>query len=183
MRKEAGSRGFSMIELVIAVGVMLVVAAIATPSVMRSIRAYRVGAVATDVANFIQRTRYEAIRRNTVTTSRAQIANNQWQVWIDYNNDTVVDANEPFILLPADMAFIGSGSVPSTASMGYPTTRLIAGSISFDSRGTLSFGGAAPAVMLTFVGNPNDPSAGYRAVAVTPSGKTKVWRSTGSTWQ
>lgn len=169
-----------MIELLVVVGIIGVVALIAAPTVVRNLRAYRVGAVATDVANFCQRTRYEAIRRNIVTTARAQITANQWQVWIDYDNDKNVDADEPFILLPADMVFLDQGQVPPPDSMGYPSTRLIQGELAFNSRGTVDFNGVAPAVMLAYIGNPNDTSAGYRAVAVTPAGKTKVWRSAGT---
>ena len=171
------SRGFSLIELLVASAIILVVAAIATPSIVRSIRAYRVGSVGIEVSNILQRTRYEAIRRNIRTTCRGQVTGGQWQVWIDYNNDQRVDANEPFILVPADMAFLGADQVPDVGSMGYPATRQIVGAISFDARGTVDFGPAAPAVMLAFVGVPTDPSAGYRAIAVTPAGKTRMWRA------
>ena len=180
MKRARDSRGFSLVEVLIAFSIILVIAAIATPNIVRSLRAYRVGAVSTDVANIIQRTRFEAIRRNIITTARAQVAGNQVQVWIDYNRNQQVDANEPFILLPADMAFLDQGQVPSPKSMGYANTRLIQGQISFDGKGTVDFNGAAPAVLLCYVGNPNDPSSGYRAVAVLPAGKTRIWRASGA---
>ena len=167
-----------MIELLVTVGIILTVAVIATPTIVRTLRAYKVGAVGTDVANIIQRTRYEAIRRNIVTTARAQQAGNQTQVWIDFNQNQQVDPNEPFILLPADMAFLGQGQVPSPASMGYGNnTQLIVGKISFAPNGTVDYVGAARPVMLCYVGNPNDPSSGFRAVAVLPAGKTRIWRA------
>ena len=71
------SRGFSLIELLVASAIILVVAAIATPSIVRSIRAYRVGSVGIEVSNILQRTRYEAIRRNIRTTCRGQVTGGQ----------------------------------------------------------------------------------------------------------
>ena len=180
MGQKHKSRGFSLVELLVVTAVVLVIAAIAAPMVTRNLRAYRVGAAATDVANFIQRTRYEAIRRNITTTSRAQVTNGRWQVWIDYNQNQRVDANEPFILMPNDMVFLNQSQVPSAQSMGYTSTSLIQGRVSFDSRGTVDYGpGVAPSVLLCYIGNPTDPNSGYRAVAVTPAGKTQIWRSAG----
>lgn len=188
MKKARKSQGFSITELIVAFGVILVVAAIAAPQVTRAIRIYRLNGAASDVANMIQRARYEAIRRNVITRARAvQIAGGQWQVWVDNDNDAAVDTNEPFIFLPPDMSFLALADVPAVNSMGYQNVQLpVNNAIAFDSRGTVDFGiGGAPAVIAVFLGVPNDSSYGYRAIALTPSGKTKVWRaSSGSSrWQ
>lgn len=181
MRRNGHVRGFSMIELVVVLGVILVMAAIATPSVVRSVRSYRVSATATDVANLLQRARYEAIRRNRVVTSRGQVtAEGQWQIWIDTTANGTLDPDEPFILLPPDMTFLGPGEAPDPSSMGYPNTQMVAGQIAFDYRGQVVQAGgpaAAPVVSVVFVGALRDPSYGYRAVALTPSGKAKIWRA------
>lgn len=177
MKKRNQIAGFSMIELIAVVAIILVVAAFAAPNVARALRTYRVGSAARDVSNIVQRARYEAIRRNIATGCRGQVVNGQWQVWVDLNANQQVDGNEPFILLPSDVQFMGAGEVPPANSMGYNATRDIAGVIVFDPRGTVDFGGAAPAVMLAFIGIPTDASAGYRALAVTPNGKTKIWQA------
>ena len=190
MKKVRKSRGFSITELIVAFGVLLVVAAIAAPKVTRAVRTYRLSGAATDVANMIQRARYEAIRRNVITRARAVQGaggGGQWQVWVDNDNDAAVDTNEPFIFLPPDMSFMALADVPAVNSMGYQNVQLpVNNAIAFDSRGTVDFGiGGAPAVIVVFLGVPNDPSYGYRAIALTPSGKTKVWRaSSGSSrWE
>jgi type II secretory pathway pseudopilin PulG len=181
------AKGFSIIEVIVAFGVILVVAAIATPTVVRSLRSYRVGSTGTDVSNMIQRTRYEAIKQNRVVTLRTRRQGNRTQVWIDITNPNVVDSTEPFILLPADVTLLPNGVAPGTASMGLGNTRVMDASnfqVSFDSRGGVDFAGAAPAVLVVCVGMPNDPSYGYRAVSVTPLGKMKIWRAASqqSTW-
>ena len=189
MKRAQRTRGFTITETIVAFGIILVVAAIAAPQVTRAVRTYRLNGATTDVANMIQRARYEAIRRNVITRTRAiQTGGGQWQIWVDNNNDGRVDAAEPFIFLPADMAFLGVGQVPGVESMGYPgrVQPPANNAIAFDSRGTVDFGvGGRPAVIVVFMGVPNDPGYGFRAVAVTPAGKTRVWRADGinSRWE
>jgi len=182
MKTARKSQGFTLIEAVVTFGIILVVAAIAAPQVTRAVRTYRLSGAATDVANMIQRTRFEAIRRNVITRTRAlQDANGRWQVYIDLNNDRNPNAaTEPYIFLPADMTFLGFADVPPVNTMGYPqNVQLPANNaISFDPRGTVDFGvGGAPAVLVVFLGAPNDPSYGFRAIALTPAGKTRIWRA------
>lgn len=177
--KNRKQSGFSLVELVAVVGVILVVAAFAAPTVTRALRTYRVGSAARDVSNIVQRTRYEAIRRNIATACRGQVVNGQWQIWVDLNANQRLENNEPFILLPPDITFLDANQVPSAASMGYNQTRQIQGVIVFDPRGTLDFGGQPPAVLLAFLGMPSDAGSGYRALAVAPNGKSRLWQATG----
>lgn len=180
MKRSRNARGFTITEAIVAFGIILVVAAIAAPQVTRAVRTYRLNGAATDLANMIQRGRYEAIRRNIITRVRAtQLGGGQWQIWVDSDDDRAVDPNEPYIFLPPDMSFMSPGEVPAVDSMGYPNVQLpVNNAIGFDPRGTVDFGpGGAPAVIVVFLGVPNDPGYGYRAVALTPSGKTRVWRA------
>jgi type II secretory pathway pseudopilin PulG len=174
------SRGFSVTEVIVAFGVIMVVAAVALPTVVRSLRSYRVGATGTDVSNIIQRTRYEAIRQNRVVALRTRQLDNRTQVWVDSANPGVVDANEPFILLPLDVAILPIGVAPSAASMNLGATTVMDASnfqIAFDSRGAVNFAGGPATTLVVTVGMPNDPSYGYRAVSVTPLGKMRIWRA------
>lgn len=183
MNKARKSQGFTVIEAVVTFGIILVVAAIATPSVVRGLRAYRVGAAGTDVANMIQRARYEAIKRNRTTSCRWVAAGNRTAIYVDVDGNLALDATEPRILLPADVQFPAQGNAPSSASMGLGSTTIPGNSISFDPRGTVNFLGAASTVYVVYVSMPSDDSAGYRAITLTPTGKTKVWKaSSGSNW-
>jgi type II secretory pathway pseudopilin PulG len=182
--KQRKSKGFSITEVIVAFGVVLVVAAIAAPTVVRSLRSYRVGSTGTDVSNLIQRTRYEAIKQNRVVTLRTRPQGNLTQLWIDIANPGVVDATEPFILLPPDVALLPNGVAPSTGSMNLGATTVMDATnlrMSFDSRGAVDYGGAPATTLVVCVGMPNDPSYGYRAVSVTPLGKMKIWRAESQT--
>ncbi len=58
------ARGFSVIELLVALGVLLVVAVIGIPSLLSQLARVRLESSANDVANLIRQTRLRAIRDN-----------------------------------------------------------------------------------------------------------------------
>lgn len=186
--------GFSLVEMMMVVVIVLTVSAISIPAVLRSMRTYRLSSTAREVAKILQRTRYEAIRRNTTIPWRTQPQNNTSILWIDSNNNNVIDPTEPIVLLPPDVQFVSTGVVPGPASMGSPGALPpwpgAAGfpppptaAVSFDARGTVNFGAGAPPVYVIYLGYPQQPTYGYRAVTLTPMGQTKVWSAaTGGTW-
>ncbi len=183
MSQPGSARGFSLTEGLVSVTIILTMVAIAAPMVNTSWAVYRLSGTARDVANILQRTRFEAIRANTVLACRAQQQGNNWVVWADLNNNGALDTNEPQVLLPGPVTFLANGVAPDSSSMGYTNTQVPQGSIAFDSRGGVSFGAGAPAVYVVYMGYPNDPTYGYKAVTVIPSGKTKVWTAaSGGKW-
>lgn len=185
MRKTNKASGFSLIELLVVMGVILVIGAIAIPNVLQSLRTYRLSSTATEVANLIQATRYEAIRANTNVSIRGQAVGNTFVIWIDRDGNLLQGATEPMAMLPSEIQFLPQASVPSIASMGpsYQNMQPAAGLITFNSRGTVSFGAGAPFVYGMFLGYPNAPTYGFRAVTLTPVGKTKVWAAgAGGRW-
>lgn len=176
-------RGFSMIELLVVMAIAVVVAALATPAILQTVRTYRVGTAANEVSNILQRTRYEALRSNSAVGCRPVQVSGRWYVYIDLNNNNAMDPTEPRIVLPATVEFLAEADVPSVDSMGLGATRVPAGLIQFDGRGMVNFGGNPPATLLVFFGNRNRPGDGYRAVSLTPTGRTKTWKAAeGTTW-
>lgn len=60
--------------------------------------------------------------------------------------------------------------------MGYSTPPVVpGGSISFDARGGVDFGGGAPVVYVLYIDLNGDAASGYRAITVVPAGSTQVW--------
>lgn len=179
-------RGFSAVELVIVLAIMMTMMAISAGPLIRSYRNYRLSNVASEVANILQRTRYEAIRRNTPIACRWQDPTKT--LFIDVNKNNTIDPGERILLLPQDMDILGSGSVPGASSMGYANlpqvpplgTGMVA---TVDARGTVSYGAAAPVVYVIYLGYPGNSGSGFRAVTLTPTGQTKVWSANnGGAW-
>ena len=76
-------RGFSLMELIIVVGIMMVVAAIAVPAITASVRLYRLRAAAASVKGIIQATRYRAISSGYPFALVFSKANSTYQVQSD----------------------------------------------------------------------------------------------------
>jgi prepilin-type N-terminal cleavage/methylation domain-containing protein len=174
-RAGPASRGFSLVELLIAFAVLLTLAAVATPAVMQSWQSYRLSSAAGNVASLLARTRYEAIRQNTtLNCSLTQQGSNQG-LWIDLNKNGAADPGEPIVLLPADVQPVGPGVAPSPDSMNYPNVETLTGSVAFNARGVVDDGGSPPVVYALYLGIAGAPQYGYRAITVTPMGQVKVW--------
>ncbi len=170
MRWHPKNRGFSLVELLVVIGIILVISALAVPNVARQIRQYRLGSNATLLANFIQRARFEAIKRNTTVSCRL-LPVNPITLFVDSDNDSVQDANESLLVLPSDLAFVGGGPPVGTFNLGVVVTP--AGAISFDARGAVL--GVGSSTSLAILGYGANPEFGRKAITVTASGKTKVW--------
>src|SRR5205807_3506378 len=89
--RHSPSRGFSMIELLVVLAVILVTSAISTPSFMRAYQYYQVSNAAASMANVIKYTRYEAIRRNTPINCVIGPAPVGTIAWTDSNGNGVAD--------------------------------------------------------------------------------------------
>ncbi len=159
--------------------IILVLTAVAIPAVNQGIQAYRMSGAATDLANILERTRYEAIRRNTTVSCRYVLVGGRSLVYIDLNNNSTADRTEPQVVFPQEAQILPAGVAPAPSSMGAAYANAVippTPAITFDSRGTVFYGANPTAVYVIYLGqtalaNKN----GYRAVTVTPTGRTKVW--------
>lgn len=182
--------GFSLVELVVSVCVLLVLTSLAIPSLMRSLRAYQLNSAAASVSDMLKFTRFEAVRRNTQINLQLTASGTGWIVWTDSfnkgNNGPIDprDKQQPIAgyptLLPDGIA--PSSTTISSALGGTAPTALIPlsganGTVTFDARGAVRQGNGTLASnpYVFYVGNVNDPDSGYRAVVLLPSGSTQVW--------
>jgi Tfp pilus assembly protein FimT len=188
---QNGMLGLSTLELVVSLGIILAVSAIAIPSITKTVRIYQLNDAASQVATILKLARFEAIRRNTpVSCVNLQIApNGQANLWADSNGDNTEQSSEKQILLGVNATLVAPGSVPAAGSLaaavGVPAITALnpAGdSLRFDQRGAVSPAG----VYVLYVGNTSASYGGYRAVVVLPSGSVQVWTYAGGAsglWQ
>ena len=173
--RRANPAGFSLLEMLVTIAVMMVLMSIAIPSVMRAWRAYQLNSAATQVAAVIKATRSEAVRQNKQTSCLIQQdGNGIWWIGEDNGNGTL-DPTKPEAALTGSAAFLAAGVAPDPASMGYPAAPQVPGGlISFDARGGVVFGGN-PTVFVLYIGLAGDNESGFRAVTVVPAGSTQAW--------
>lgn len=192
---RSATAGFSMVELLVSICVMLVLTALAIPSLMRSMRTYQLNSAAASVSDMLKFTRFEAVRRNTPINFL--MLNNGpagWLVGTDSNINGALDPTEKQQSLAGYPTLLPSGVAPSdgvirTALGGTALTTLSGanGTVTFDARGAVRQGiNGALAInpYIFYVGNATDPDSGYRAVVLLPSGSVQVWTaSQGGPWR
>jgi len=187
----ARSRGFSLTELVVTLAVMLVLAAIAIPSITRAFAVYQLNDCASRVAGILKFTRYEAIRLNKPVPGTILATGPNWSVFADTNGNGVPDPTEAIDIIVPPLTLLPAGGMPNTSpisnTLGSPSLVLTSASamnttIIFDSRGAVLSGNYS-LVYVLYLGNPADTDIGYRAVVLMPSGMVQVWSSATGTWQ
>jgi len=180
--------GFSTLELVIVMAVMLIVTAVGLPSFFRALRTYKLNDAATRVASVLKFTRYEAIRTNVSTTLAAGVkpggnnncpATSNWCFWTDSIANTNLDLTENQTQLTGEISLVAPGVPPgglaAAVGAGALTDARLAGFVAFDRRGAV----VPAAVDVLYLRNTvlPDLGLGYRAVVLLPSGSVQIWQS------
>jgi Tfp pilus assembly protein PilE len=134
-----------MVELAISMTVLLILTAIAIPSLMRSIRTYQLNSAAARVSDMLKFTRFEAVRRNKQINFLTQASADGWIVGTDSDNNGTVDATEKQQLIAGFAVLLPSGVAPSptaiSTALGGASLTTKSGSnssVTFDARGAIS---------------------------------------------
>jgi prepilin-type N-terminal cleavage/methylation domain-containing protein len=188
--KRIASRGFSLIEVVIALAVILLLSAIALPAFVNAYRTYQLTDAATQFAGLLKFTRFEAIRLNTNVTCQIQQTasvppvTNMWADSIPTPPDGIEDPGEKQLLFGGTVNLVPPAAVPNAAGLaaaaGVPalaTVPLANGPITFDRRGAVFFNPPPPQIYAFYLANLNDASIGARAVILLPSGSIQIWKA------
>ena len=181
--------GFSLVELLVVVGIFGILAAVAIPTSVRFLPSYRMMGASNDVMTNLQKAKILAIKHNNRVvvefTTGAFSATGEvgsYRIYFDSNADwTDKDATgaDETVILPATtmpgnvsmyQAVDGTGAVVSPFSVGFDSHGLAAR----DAVGAFVFGNVR-------LRNSIDQ---YRRVSVSPAGHVKLEKSTdGITWQ
>src|SRR5581483_6149506 len=182
---ERTVRGFTIMEAAVAVFIVGLIAAFATPKIMNAMRQYRVNIAARQLADLIQRAKVEAVSQNRNVTLRVDTAHNRAGLVIRDQNGAEVGVQ--YVPLPQGVRFVlPSGTVPAPMT-GAPTSSSVSfpaqsGSTTvfeqdFNSRGFPAV--SAGAINAIYVGSYN---RSYSAVTLNSVGGIRTWSWSGSQW-
>ncbi len=187
--RRSRSGGFSMVELAVSLTVLLILTAIAIPTLMRSFRTYQLNDAAARLSDMLKFTRFEAVRKNKQVCFLMQQSGYTWTLGTDSTCSGTLDTNGKRQVISGVATLLPSGAPPNYSSIlaKLGTTAALdatrsgtAGSLTFDSRGAVSPLGA----YIFYLGSATNPEFGYRAVILLPSGATQIWTApTSGPWQ
>ncbi|HKW68132.1 MAG TPA: prepilin-type N-terminal cleavage/methylation domain-containing protein [Terriglobales bacterium] len=106
-------KGFSLLELLICLAVMMVVTVAALPTISKNMGVIRLQSSAQDVGTLAERARILAVRNNTTYSIVFFNANGVQEACIDTNYNGVCDVTEPMVVMAKSVALVTDGSGPS----------------------------------------------------------------------
>ncbi len=183
--------GFSMVELAVSLAVLMVLTAIAIPSLMHSFRTYQLNDTAARLSDMLKFTRFEAVRKNKAVPFQLAQLGNDWIAWADPDNDGVPDPIEKQVRISGFVTLLPGGGPPVPTAITNAVGALTAtpaspGPLQFDARGAVRVSGTLTSnVYVFYVGGAANPDEfGYRAVILLPSGATQIWTApAGGPWK
>ncbi len=117
-KRCAGPSGFSLLELLICLAVMMVVTVAAFPTISKTLGVIKLQSSAQDVAGLLQRARIRAVKSNSFySVIIANVPTGGQQACIDLNYNGQCDVTEPLVQLSSNVSLVTDGSGPSTAQI------------------------------------------------------------------
>jgi prepilin-type N-terminal cleavage/methylation domain-containing protein len=182
-------RGFSLIELIMVMAIMLAVAAMAMPRFITFVSSYQLKAGLNGVSGVLQQTRMIAVRKNTHIKVRTYSASGRDFVYGDLDDNNSWSSGEPVAQLPTKVTIQTTGNPGNATTIPNFTAQAQSVAVQFNSRGL-------PCVMLSTICQNLDTTAspsqqigfviyvqntgrfgvtGWGAVTVTPAGRIQSW--------
>jgi prepilin-type N-terminal cleavage/methylation domain-containing protein len=190
--KSHHNSGFTMVEVLVVLAIIMVIAGLAIPQITMTLRTYQVSSAAYQVADTIKFSRFEAIRRNSNMSFLASWSGTRWGVGTDNSGDGILQVSERQYDITGNVTLLTAAGVPTSATLpaalNVPAITVLSGSsttkaIAFDPRGAVNFAtsaGGAATVYVLYVAPTSQSTQDYRAVVVMPSGITQVWAGNAS---
>lgn len=158
--------GFTLVELLIVIGLITVVAAIAVPNIISWLPDYRLKAAANDLFSNFQKAKLTAVKRNTNCT--VIVNSSGYTVFMDDDTDFVQDGGEDVVIqitwADYKSVSVNLGNITFDNSTGQPTIGFRPNGIPVDNGGGIASGTAQ-------IDNTNGKS---RSVIISQAGSIRV---------
>lgn len=184
-RCKPSRRGFSLVELMVVVVIILTIAAVAIPTVMTSVANVRLRSSVSTISGLLQSGRILSVKDNRRYSIHFATLGSSAVAYVDLNGNDSLDGGEPQVQVGGTIvqATTLTGVTPlNTAVLGYtPQT----GDMAFNARGlpcTPSGSSCGVGFAFYFTDNRKVGTPGWAAVSITPAGRVKTWIWAGGNW-
>ncbi len=186
--KRARSRiasGFSLLELMIVVGILMAVAAMAIPRIATTIADIKLRSAISSASGVMQQGRMMAVKDNRLRKVKYASSGGGGIVYVDLDDNNSPSADEPQAQMGSTiMAYsTPTGLAPlDTTILGYDPVTVT--SIMFNARGLpcSAWNNCGVGMVFYFTDSRNVGSPGWAAVSVSPAGRIKTWMWSGTAW-
>ncbi len=195
-KRRLASAGFSLLEMVIVVAVLLVIAGLMVPNLMTTIANYRLRNAAVNVAGILQTSRMRAVHDNQFYAVRRTNWTGAKIAYVDLNGNgsydnspSAPDKPEPTIELPTSVTIVtGGGPAITSMSLGW-TPQAQTNPPTFGSQGVpcVAVSGVCQRIyngyLVGYIVYLTDARGAWAAVTVSPAARIKTWTWSGTAWQ
>ncbi len=197
-------RGFSLLELLIVVAIIMVVGAITFETMVRAVQTMRLRESAINYSNLLQQARIRAVRDDKYYTVLTATGTGGPFAFVDIAGTGVYAPGDPMMLYASGVTPMAFGSAPALANLeaqflppdpsSVLTVNTTAPGPSFGPRGLpctpTSAGPTATCPYLTLAGVPtsyisfmqNQQNQKWEAVTVTPAGRIRQYQFENGSW-
>jgi len=190
-RVPRGSKGFSILEVLITVAILLVISIIAIPNMTRVIANSRLRAGMTSMSGLFQNCRMLAVKQNKVLTAHFTTPSVAVVAFVkDATVAPTLTASDPQVTWSSPVVLVTSPSGPNAPSilltsgvLGFTPLNTEA---SFNTRGLpCSFSGGScsnSGFLYYFKDTSQTGDRGWAAISISPAGRIKRWAWSGAAW-
>jgi len=212
MKHLCRENGFSLVELTVVLIIVFIVAALAIPSIVSSLRTAHLRGAASDFAGLLEQARISAIQNNRYysTYILAASGNQPQEAYVDLlpqsltgasgNGGTSVAAGDPSVVISSDVTQQPVANAPNTDNLKSQLLPSITSVTPTDTSVTAATFGprGLPCTPVTLTGGTvcdssggptafwtffqNSTTGAWQAVTITPAGRIKKWFYNGSAW-
>ena len=121
------SLGFSLLELLIVLAILIIIAGLSIPSLMGAVHRYKLRSAGTDFSGLLQQARMRAVQDDRFYSIWPFVAGNFSQQFVDIypqgvngasgNANGTLDPKDPVIAISAEVSQQAQGAAPSTANL------------------------------------------------------------------
>ena len=174
---------FTLVELLIVMGILMVIAAMAVPKIMTSVADVRLRAAIHSASGMIQQARMMAVKDNEQRSVKYINTSGGGFVYVDLDGSNSNSSNEPQVQLGSTvLAYSAPTGLAPLSATELSFDALTVSSLSFNSRGIPCTTVCGRGMVIYFTDSRTVGSPGWAAVSVSPAGRVKTWMWTGAKW-